>query len=183
MAKKLLRTLRRFVIFIVALVTILLIAGFFLPTTFDMNAVDEVQAHPSSVYHYLSSPRTWVRWGPWNPNTMPGMRSRYEGPSSGVGARWTWDEDTLGKGYVEITETRPYTHIAYQQEHDAFDDVMRGVIRLEPTETGTMVHWNYKGSLGTKPWLRWVMLLFKDPMREDFVTAIKGLNAHLNTGK
>lgn len=58
------------------------------------------------VFDQLNQFRNWARWYPLT-EIDPGVRLRYDGPSEGVGAVWTWNgNDKVGAGRIEIVESR-----------------------------------------------------------------------------
>jgi hypothetical protein len=180
MGKRVLKIFLRAIGLLAALIAVLMVVGLFLPTTYDISVSQHLKVHPSSAYHYLNTPRNWVQWGPWNPDTIPGLRSRYEGPLTGEGARWNWTEPELGDGYLEITEAIPYRRIMYRQDHAGFEDVQHGTILIEEENDGTLVTWSHRGTLGRTPLMRWLMLLLaNNALEEDFIDALQGLEAHL----
>ena len=59
------------------------------------------------VFSYLDDFHGWVQWSPWE-KLDPAMKRTFEGPESGVGAKYGWaGNDSVGEGRLTISSERP----------------------------------------------------------------------------
>lgn len=130
-----------------------LLVGALLPGAWWAEAAWTVQAPPERIYPLLAAPERWDEWTPW-----PGMAFSYDGPSSGVGARRTWDDPGVGAGSFTVVDAEPPSLIRYRVEVDGGEVVTRGAFRLERTDAGTRVSWREEGDFGANPLLGWAAL-------------------------
>src|SRR3712207_3478942 len=61
-----------------------------------------IAAPPDRVHGLIDDFRAWRQWSPWE-DADPALQRRYDGPQSGVGARYAWEGNRkAGKGTMEI---------------------------------------------------------------------------------
>jgi hypothetical protein len=75
------------------------------------------------------------------------VRFTYEGPESGVGARWSWLGPKMGNGRSEITFADPRRGIRVDEAIESAQVNAHGAILLEDTGAGTRVTWTDDGTL------------------------------------
>ena len=135
------------------LLTAFLATGFFLPGTVEVARSVEIDAAPEAVFPLLNDLEAWAEWTPWGE-----VESRVEGPSSGPGARRTWDDPRMGSGFLAIVAADPPRSVGYLVE------VEDGAIRFEGTLTvaarpgGSTVEWTERADLGRNPLMGWTAL-------------------------
>jgi len=91
---------------LVGLVVLLLVVGFFLPSTFTVVRTAEIAAPPEKVYALVADPRAWKQWSAWNKRD-PQMQIDYSGQPSGAGAKWEWKSKSQGDGAMTFTAAEP----------------------------------------------------------------------------
>ena len=170
------RILKRAAIFVVALVVLLLVVGFFLPSTFTVARSTEVAAPPEKVYALVADPRGWKQWSAWN-RRDPQMQIEYGGPPAGMGAKWAWKSKSQGDGEMTFTAAEPNRRIAFDLYFPDFGTTSKGELRFEPAGTGTRVSWTMNGDMGTNPIFHWFALGADGMVGKDFEEGLAGLKA------
>lgn len=172
---------KRVLVTLVAFVAILALTSLFLPSEVAVTTTKTVQAEPEAMVALLTTPATWLAWSPWNEQHMPQMTSSYEGPKTGVGARWVWKDPEHGDGSLEITKVDGLKRVDYQLKFADFKPMVSHVA-LTPDGDGVAVTWDSVWDIGANPFWRWMGLLMEDAMAEEYHQAIDGL-AKAATGK
>ena len=117
-----------------ALLALLIIIGFALPRTNQVEVRIEIDAHQATVFALVNDFRRFSLWSPWA-DTDPNARFLYAGPNRGEGAVMTWDGAIIGNGNQVITESRPFDRVR---------------ITMSPGETGEAISWfELKPGVGT----------------------------------
>jgi len=93
-----------------AFLALLIIIGFALPRTHQIEVTTEIDAHPATVFALVNDFRRFSLWSPWA-HTDPNARFLYSGANRGEGAIMTWDGAIIGSGNQVITESRPYDYV------------------------------------------------------------------------
>jgi effector-binding domain-containing protein len=108
-----------------AVLALLIIIGFALPRTNQVEVRIEIDAHQATVFALVNDFRRFALWSPWA-HTDPNARFLYAGPRRGEGAVVTWDGAIIGNGSQVITESRPFEWIG---------------ITMSPGEPGEAISW------------------------------------------
>ena len=102
---------------LVAVVLILAI-GFLLPSHPVVQRSIVTTASPQSIFPFIASPKRWEKWTAWNTNRFADMRTRFEGPDSGVGAIMIAEGKSSGNGKVTITRAEPERGVWYDLDFE-----------------------------------------------------------------
>ena len=89
-----------------ALVLLVLVVGFFIPSTFLVQRSTVINAAPNKIYNLVVEPRQWKKWSVWTQRD-PDMRITYSGPPFGMGAKWSWVSKSEGTGSMDFTRVEP----------------------------------------------------------------------------
>ena len=168
---------------IVFAVVIVVVAGVgvFLPSDFGGTITQSVTAPADKMVQLLATPKSWLKWSPWNTTAMPGMESTYSGPDLGVGAQWSWTQEQ-GNGSLTVNEYEPSKQMSYKLTFEGMNHPMTGNVVFSPDGDNVKVTWSYKGEMGSNLMFRWVMLFVGDAMDDEYQKAIDGLaKAALNS--
>jgi hypothetical protein len=141
------RTLRRVAIALAIAFVVVLLAGLVLPRTWHVERSIVIAAAPERISPFLSTPRHWQEWSVWTRELDPQVRFTYEGPESGVGARWSWLGPKMGNGRSEITFADPKRGIRVDEAIESAQVNAHGAILLEEAGAGTRVTWIDDGTL------------------------------------
>ncbi len=89
----------------------------------------------------------WRAWSPWE-DIDPGMSRTYEGPDSGVGARYAWDGDRkAGAGTMEVTGDLPERIDVDLSFTRPFPSRSRMQMLITPTGDTTVITWRLLGEV------------------------------------
>jgi len=108
-----------------AFLVLLIIIGFALPRTHQVEVTAEIDAHPATVFALVNDFRRASLWAPWA-DIDPNARFLYSGAIRGEGAIVTWDGSIIGSGNQVIVESLPYEYVG---------------IALSPGEPGEAKSW------------------------------------------
>jgi Polyketide cyclase / dehydrase and lipid transport. len=150
------KILRNIVIAIAAVLVLLLVIAFFLPSEFAVERSTVIAAPADSIYLRVVTPRTWARWTAWTAKADTTLAYTYAGPDSGLGAIMRFTAKQMGNGEMEIVEAVPGRVVGYVLRLTGTDMQVNGRVTLEPAEGGTKVTWRDSGDLGGNILLRYL---------------------------
>jgi uncharacterized protein YndB with AHSA1/START domain len=170
------RWVKRIALTLVAIVVLLLGIGLILPSTFKVQRSVDVAAPPDKIYPLIADPREWKKWSAWNARD-PAMKIVYSGPSSGTGAKWTWQSASEGNGEMTFTSVVPNQRVDYSLYFPDFGMRSAGEVKLEPAGQGTRVTWTNQGDVGSSPINRYFAQAMDRLVGPDFEAGLKNLKA------
>jgi effector-binding domain-containing protein/uncharacterized protein YndB with AHSA1/START domain len=172
------RLLKRILIGLVVVIVVLAGIGLMLPRNARLERSTVIEAPAATVFTLLNSYKRFNEWSPWA-DLDPNTKYAYEGPTTGVGAKMSWEGDPkkVGAGSQEIVESRPFElvrnklNFGPQGEADA-------AFTLAPEGGGTRLTWGFETDLGMNPVSRYMGLAFDSmlgPHYEKGLAALKKL--------
>ena len=114
-----------------AIMAVFVVAGLFMPRSFEVTRSIEIGAPPERVFPLLNELSAWDRWTPWAE-----IDATLEGPPAGPGARRSWDDPAMGTGSLEIVAADPPRAVDYVVEVEGGALRFEGAFRIEPRRTG-----------------------------------------------
>ncbi len=125
------------------------------PTPYEVKREIIIDAPVDVVYAELNNFKNFVVWSPWE-DMDPNMTNTFEGPDSGVGAKYSWTgNDSVGSGSMEITESVPNQKVVSKLVFtDPWESESVNTWILEETPEGTRAIWTVIGEL---PWVAFGM--------------------------
>ena len=95
------------VIILVAALAVLFIVAAQKPDIFRIEKKAVISAPPEKIAGFIGDFRRWAAWSPYE-HKDPNMQKTYDGPASGVGAKYAWSGNkNIGSGHMEILEVTP----------------------------------------------------------------------------
>lgn len=170
------RIVKGIAIGLAALVAVVLIVGFLLPSKYQVSRSTVINAPAERVYALIASPREWPRWTVWNERD-PQMKITYTGPAAGKGATWAWNSKTEGNGSMEFTEAEPNRRVEYVLTFPEFEMRSRGALTLLPEGSATRVTWTTAGDVGGNPLKHYFAALMDRMVGPDFEGGLARLKA------
>ena len=170
------RVLKRIAVGVGMLLILLLVIGWFLPSTFQVARSVDVAAPPEKVYALVADPRGWRRWSVWNQRD-PAMQITYSGPPSGTGAKWEWKSKSQGDGAMTFTAAEPPRRVAFDLYFPDFGTTSKGELAFEPRGATTHVTWTMNGDMGKNPLFHWMALAADGMIGKDFEAGLAGLKS------
>jgi effector-binding domain-containing protein len=129
-----------------ALVALLIIIGFALPSRNRVEVAIEIDAHPATVFALVNDFRRFSLWSPWS-DIDPNARIIYSGANRGVGAIMTWDGAIIGSGTQTIVASRPYENVQVIMSRGEPAE-SKSWFNLTPGEGTTTVTWGFETDYG-----------------------------------
>jgi len=129
-----------------AFLALLIIIGFALPRTNQVEVKIEIDAHPATVFALVNDFRRFSLWSPWA-DTDPNARFLYSGANRGTGAMVTWDGAIIGSGSQLITESRPFEYVGITLSPGEPAEA-RSWFKLTPGVGTTLVAWGFEADYG-----------------------------------
>jgi hypothetical protein len=129
-----------------AFLVLLIIIGFALPRTNQVEVKIEIDAHQATVFALVNDFRRFALWSPWA-DTDPNARFLYAGPKRGEGAMVSWDGAIIGNGSQIITQSRPFEWIEIAMSPGEPGEA-RSWFALEAGVGTTIVTWGFEADYG-----------------------------------
>jgi hypothetical protein len=116
--------------------------------TFRLARSTVIKASPATIHALVNDFHQWEQWSPWVKMDAGRLSQTYEGPSSGVGAGYTWAGPKTGKGRMEILTSTP-AHIGIALDFVApMKRSNKADFTFTPHADGTHVEWSMTGPMG-----------------------------------
>lgn len=161
---------------LVLVAILVVVAGFFVPSTYRVERSLVIAAPPERLYPLVATPRRWPEWSMWN-RRDPAMAMTFFGPESGAGAGWSWVSRTEGKGRMTFLTADPARGFTYELYFPDYESTSSGEIRFEPQPGGTRVTWTNVGSVGRNPLMHYMALAMDRMVGPDFDAGLANLKA------
>lgn len=160
---------------------IYLVLALFGPSKMHVERSIMIKTNAATVYNEINTIKHWQMWSYWD-NIDPNMKSTYEGPESGVGAKhmWTSEHENVGNGSLTIKKSEPTTLIECDLEFEGMGVSTSGW-SIKDTADGVMVTAYMNAET---PFLMRGMMLFMDMdkmLGPDFEKTLAGLQKHCET--
>jgi len=152
------------------LLTLFLLVGWLLPSSWEAEATLVIPAPPAAVYPLLDSPEGWQRWTPW-----PESGVQRSGVTRGGGATLSWDDPELGAGSFTIVSATENQRVDYAVRVDEGDMRTDGTLTLAPEGAGTRVQWREEGDLGWNPLMGYWALSLSRAQSEELAKGLERL--------
>jgi Polyketide cyclase / dehydrase and lipid transport len=82
------------------------------PDSFHVERAIDIEAPREKIFALINDFHEWDAWTPYNKD--PAMKKTYGGNGSGTGATYAWEgNNAVGKGEIVITDSAPYSRIAF----------------------------------------------------------------------
>ena len=127
---------------ILGLIALALIIGAFQPTHYEYESSVDINASKDIIFSKINDLKTWEDWGPWKEED-PTIQMTFGEKTEGLGASYSWDGETSGKGKVTVTESTPPIWQKSAIEFDGHGG-NNGWFKLEDGENGaTKSYWGF----------------------------------------
>lgn len=156
-----------------ALFALLIIVGFALPRTHQVEVSTEIDAHPATVFALVNDFRRHALWSPLT-HTDPNARILYSGANRGTGAIMTWDGTIVGSGNQLITESRPFEYVGIAMSPGEPGEA-RSWFRLTPGVGTTLVAWGFEADYGLNIVGRYFASMLGGVVARDFDSGLAAL--------
>ncbi len=169
--------LKKLLMFIIVLIALLAIIGFFLPSTAHVERSTEIATPICTVHTLVNGYGSFNEWSPWA-QIDPNAQYTYEGPDFGVGAKmsWTSEDRNVGSGSQEIVETNPSDSVKIKLDFGP-DGQADAFYRLSSQGDATAITWGFDTEFGGNLIGRYFGLFFDSMIGKDYEKGLQGLKA------
>lgn len=127
-------------------ISLLVMAGLFLPREFAVEQAIIIKANPEAIHPFVDDLKQWPRWAPWK-EPDPEVVTRYGDLTRGIGASQSW-RGKGGSGRLHITASSPDNGIAYDVFFENDTDPSISAIEYERLgKDSTRVIWRIRGEI------------------------------------
>ena len=142
------RIVKRIILWIVTIIILLLIISMFLKRKVRIERSVIINAPSEVIFNYVNNLKNWEQWSPWHQKD-PNMTIVYEGPESGVKAKFTWDSKNLklGKGVLLIKDVKTNELINMELTIGGLKPA-ETAFAFEKNDNGTKVTWYINLDMG-----------------------------------
>ena len=158
---------------LLAVILILILVAFFLPSRWAVEESIEIQRSPETIYPYLANFKQWENWTVWTKEDYdPSMTYRYQGIEGQVGFQQYW-EGKKGKGVLTLNQLTANRYVQYhiEMEQCKFD----GALELFPQNGNTKIVWKCFGNNDVNPVSKLIQFIFKPFIKADFKKGLQKL--------
>jgi hypothetical protein len=170
------KILKRIAIVLLILFGVYILVSLFLPSHVRVERSAIIKAPVPVVFDAVNNFHTWQKWSYWD-NIDPQMKSTYEGPESGVGAKhlWSSNDKNVGTGNITIVAVKPNSEILTDLDFEGMGTSHGGWLFHE-VDGGTEVTTYMEMDMG---FFGRIMGLMMDGMLgSDFEKTLAGLKKH-----
>lgn len=164
---------------LLALITILLLVGLFLPRRYRVARHTEIRATPQVIFADLANLRRWPEWTVWNTDMDPTVQFQFDSPDTGPGAVYRWAGEKLGKGELKLTEANPTNGVAYVLQFEG--GTAEGSIDMTLQGDSVRVDWVNQGDVGKSPVGRYFALFMDSMLGEQMEQGLARLKTRAET--
>lgn len=138
--------LKKILIGFAALLLVLIVVVSLQPATFHVERSVTMAAPPEAAFAQVNDFRAWQTWSPWEKRD-PGMKRSFDGPASGVGAKYAWvGNQEVGEGRMTIAKSEPPHQVVIKLEFlQPFEATNTATFTFARTAEGTRTTWAMDG--------------------------------------
>jgi hypothetical protein len=115
------------------------------PATFHIERSITTTAPPAAALAQVNDFHAWSKWSPWE-KLDPGMQRTYEGPTSGVGAKYAWlGNKQVGEGRMTIEQSEPSRVVVKLEFLKPFAATNTATFSFAKVDDGSQVTWAMDG--------------------------------------
>jgi hypothetical protein len=164
-----------FLVITVAIIAVLSIAAT-RPATFHVERSLSISAPPEGVFAVVNDMHRFHEWSPWQ-KLDPAMKITYEGPSSGVGASYSWvGNKDVGEGRMTITDATPPGSLTQKLEFlKPFESTCAVRFTIAPDGEGSRVTWGIDGNNNYMSKVMGLFVSMDSMMGKDFESGLANL--------
>ncbi len=164
------------ILIIVALTFIITFIGsLFLPSKYVVSRTIKIQAPIDTIFSYTNNLQQWNRWIIFNKDADTTFIIKYSGPEAGIGAKQYWESKKLGKGILQIIESKPNKMVVFEELLGENKFKAIGTFTFDESKDGVLVTWKDEGALGFNPIARIFGLFYDKLIGKDYEAGLQDL--------
>ena len=140
--------MKKFLSFIILLLIVLGVIGYFLPTNFDVSKTITISSTAAHIHEYVGDLNKWQTWTAWK-GEDPEIEITIGERTTGIGASQNW-KDKHGGGSLTFTSWSPEKGVEYDLFFQGGKYKSKSAIQYDSSsQTRTRVHWTIEGDMNT----------------------------------
>lgn len=169
------KVIRALALALAGILIVALAVAAFMPDTLRIESSVVINRPVEEVFNQVADLRNWQAWNPWSAMD-PEAVHQVSTPSRGKGARWSWEGEALGKGYLEQQEIEENKMIRFSMVfEEPLESQGTDIWQFESQEDGaTRVTWADEMEL-EYPIGRLSALFMKPTLEEQFQRGLQNL--------
>jgi uncharacterized protein YndB with AHSA1/START domain len=174
--------LKKVLIGLVALVAVVVLVGFLLPSSVHVERSTTIQAPPDAVFPYVADYRKFNDWSPWA-KLDPKTEYTITGEPGTVGAKMAWksNDPNVGSGSQTLKKVEPPSRIETELDFGEHG-VAQAFFALEAAGGGTKITWGFDSDMGMNPIGRWFGLMMDGMIGGDYEKGLANLKSVVEGG-
>ncbi len=169
------KALKKIVLAVLLIPIVLILVSLFLPSKYRVERRVTMNAKPGAIFAQINTLKQWPEWTAWTVAKYPDMKVSFIGPEAGVGAGYSWEGKSSGRGTLKITRSEQDKAVGYDLDFENGKYLSKGAITLEPAAESVSVGWSNEGDLGWNPVSRFFGLFMDKMMGPDFEEGLRNL--------
>lgn len=158
---------------LLAIIGLLLIISFFLPSDMHVERSMVINASAEAAFTQINTPKNWEKWSPWY-KMEPTAQMTYFGPEAGTGAGYTWKGAKTGEGKMTITDSKSNELIVTELDFGKMGKAGAGY-RFEPADNGVKVSWYFDSEKSSNPLVKYMNVMMKGMLEKQFDEGLAGI--------
>jgi hypothetical protein len=152
----------------------LIIVGLLLPSHVHVERSTSIKAPRNAVFARINDFREFNKWSPWA-DIDPHTTFRFEGPTSGVGARMVWASENpgVGSGSQEIILSQPDQQVKVALNFGDHEGTATYTLHTEGDST--LITWGFDTDFGYDLVGRYFGLMMDRVIGADYVKGLANL--------
>lgn len=171
---------KRFLLVVILFNIIAIIISLFLPSSLHLERKIIIDADKNQIFKQVNDLKNWKNWAPWVllDSTVYLVEENYSSQSQGVGANFRWDSenDKVGKGKMEIIESKKNQLVEYKVDFGKGE--MFSGFYLKDVAEGVEVIWMIDVNFGFNPISKFFGLFMEDYIGADYELGLKRLKSY-----
>ena len=136
--------MKKFFAFLLFLILILGVVGYFLPTHYTIKKSTTISSYPAHIHKYVGDLSKWPEWTPWK-GEDPEIEIKISEKTTGIGASQSW-KDKHGGGSLVFTSWSPEKGIEYDLFFQSGKYKCKSAIQYDSkSQSKTRVNWTFQG--------------------------------------
>lgn len=168
---------------LLAIILLLVVIGFLLPSSFHVERSIEVKKVPSAIFPYLNNIQRWHQWTSLNEEKDFSLELSYFGPRQGIGSGMEYSGDKLGAGRIEIIDNELDQRVNFSLLLNKRIGSQGQILVEAINETSSLVTISLDGDVGFHLPNRYIILFMDNISGALFNDSLKQLKSMIESKK
>ncbi len=170
------KVLKRILVVLLVLIAIAVGVAYLLPAHMKIERSALVNASQEVVFEQVNTLKNWESWSPWH-KIDPAMKLVYSELPAGEGAYYEWESNNPKAGAGKLTIKKVFASDSLLVEMEFKGQGNASILfSFKAAENGTNVTWTMISDLGMNPVARYMGLIMKSDVENDFESGLANMN-------